>query len=178
MLALLEALSRAGEVSPLQVYKGFQRFVDQLDDLALDTPHLHDTFQTFYSECIARGIIDPADQSVLDDAAASRGVTTNGKASSVATVDGSVASGGGGGSEAAVAVRSVGAFKAAALKTVQEYFDSSDAQEVARILEVRARFALCTAVSVERLSRCACCPASQSQMHGNWCHVRTSGHHG
>jgi hypothetical protein len=46
MLKLLESLTRSSEISSLEVYKGFQRFVDQLDDLAfepfnepaLDTP--------------------------------------------------------------------------------------------------------------------------------------------
>ena len=84
MLTLLDALSHRGELSSLQVYKGFQRFVDQLDDLALDTPHLRDTFQEFYAACIERGVIDAADQTVLTDAASRRG-TESGEAAEACT---------------------------------------------------------------------------------------------
>ena len=68
MLKVLDVLSHTVEISSLQVYKGFQRFVDQLDDLALDTPHLHESFHEFYGACIAKGVIDPADQTVLEEA--------------------------------------------------------------------------------------------------------------
>jgi hypothetical protein len=44
VLKLLQSLACSPGISSLQVYKGFQRFVDQLNDLALDTPHLHRTF--------------------------------------------------------------------------------------------------------------------------------------
>ena len=105
MLKLLEALTSRGEISSLQVYKGFQRFVDQLDDLALDTPHLHDSFQQFYEACIAKGIIDPADQSALEDAA-SRHATASGEAAPASGVTNGVIAQC---SEAAAQVRSMAA---------------------------------------------------------------------
>jgi hypothetical protein len=114
MLKLLEILARSSEISSLQVYKGFQRFVDQLDDLALDTPHLHQSFQTFYDACIARGIVDSADQRTLDASEWS-------------------AQGEG---DTAAHVRSVGEFKQDSTKTLQEYFDSSDIKEVSERLAV------------------------------------------
>jgi hypothetical protein len=121
MLKLLDVLSHTVELSSLQIYKGFQRFLDQLDDLALDTPHLHDSFHTFYTECISRGVIDPADQSVLEDTE-SRKRSCDGEMGDV--------------NHAAAHVRTVAAFQADSLKTIREYFDSSDATEVARILTV------------------------------------------
>jgi hypothetical protein len=115
MLKLLESLSRSSEISSLQVYKGFQRFVDQLYDLALDTPHLQESFHTFYDACIARGIVDPADKSTLDASEWSQQ----------------------GESDAAAHVRSVGEFTQDSTKTIQEYFDSSDIKEVSQRMSVR-----------------------------------------
>jgi hypothetical protein len=37
VLNLLESPARSSEISSLQVYKGFQRLADQLDDFSLET---------------------------------------------------------------------------------------------------------------------------------------------
>ena len=194
MLKLLEALTSRGEISSLQVYKGFQRFVDQLDDLALDTPHLHDSFQQFYEACIAKGFIDPADQSALEDAA-SRHATASGEAAPTSGVTiGVIAQC----SEAAAQVRntaacpdghvcnliirlcfvwqpvlmhlnvqvhSVAAFRQLARSTVQEYFASCDTEEVARILQACST-ALCTCTLCGKPCMCSC-PACAS-MRTSW----------
>lgn len=55
MLVLLSALATAGDVSSLQTFKGFQRLVDQLDDLALDMPQLQASFHTLCADAVAAG---------------------------------------------------------------------------------------------------------------------------
>lgn len=116
LVTLLAQLSASAEISSFQVYKGFQRVVDQLDDLALDNPSLHENFRRVYADCVARGIIDAADQSVLAEAERR-------------SVDGE--------SAGAAAARTVAAFKRETVATLQEYFNSMDSAEVAQRLQER-----------------------------------------
>lgn len=131
MVELLARLAATGEISSLQMYKGFQRVVDQLDDLALDLPGLHAAFHDLYAACVARGTIDAADASAIE--AAER-----------AAAAGAAAPGGGDAADARALTppppaqpHTVPEFKRACWAAVREYFDSSDTAEVARILTAR-----------------------------------------
>lgn len=55
-MVLLPALAAAGDVSAMQVFKGFHRLVVQLDDLALDMPHLQASFRTLRADAVAAGV--------------------------------------------------------------------------------------------------------------------------
>lgn len=129
-MELLAKLAATGEVSTLQMYKGFQRVVDQLDDLALDTPGLHAAYHDFYAACVAHGTIDAADATAIE--AAER----------AASVEAALPDDGAAGERALTPPppaqpHTVPQFKRASVAAVREYFDSSDADEVARILTVR-----------------------------------------
>eukprot|EP00892_Ulva_mutabilis_P003777 jgi/Ulvmu1/1771/UM118_0010.1 len=128
MVELLAVLAARGEVSALQLYKGFQRVVDQLDDLALDTPGLHAAYHDFYAACVARGTIDAADATAIE------------AAEHAAAVEAALPAGENGSAARALTPpppaqpHTVPEFKRASVAAVREYFDSSDADEVARIL--------------------------------------------
>jgi MA3 domain len=122
MMSLLAALTKTAEVSSLQVVKGFQRLVDQLDDLALDVPGLQASFHTLCADAVAAGVLEAS------DAAALAAVERAGPHSNL--------------SPALAAAHSTHAFKATARAAVREFFDSADYDEVASILQVRMHSAM------------------------------------
>lgn len=129
-MELLAKLAATGEVSTLQMYKGFQRVVDQLDDLALDLPGLHDAYHDVYAACVARGTIDAADASAIEAAERTASTGTAPPESDSATARALTP-------PPPAKPHTVPEFKRAAVAAVREYFDSSDTGEVARILTVR-----------------------------------------
>lgn len=111
ILGLLGRLSRSVEISQSQLAKGLRRVTDNLPDLCLDNPSASQQYAEVMKFIQDAKLLDPEVIAAVQSAP-----------SVDAGAAGASAAGG----------HSLAAFKAACASAVQEYFDSSDAQEVAR----------------------------------------------
>lgn len=121
--ALFASLSESGLVSVSQMTKGFQRVADNLDDIELDSPNARERFAAFMEAAKERNWVEegfegePSHFSKPNTPRASPLSTTR-------SINGTT-----------VFHPSVGAYKKSCLAAVREYFESGDAQEVARQLQ-------------------------------------------
>mmetsp|Transcript_36791 Transcript_36791/g.81831 ORF Transcript_36791/g.81831 Transcript_36791/m.81831 type:complete len:712 (-) Transcript_36791:320-2455(-) len=124
LVGLLGRMCSSGEVSSLQLAKGLRRVSDNLEDLALDNPAAKQQYDEVHKLIKAAKLLEIAEGAIPDPTLSPR------------LDNGSTASSTGGASVSAALnnVHSVAAFKAASAAALLEYFDSSDASEVARRL--------------------------------------------
>ncbi|KAM0018767.1 putative programmed cell death protein [Helianthus debilis subsp. tardiflorus] len=59
ILKLLKEASEEGLISSSQMFKGFSRLHDSLDDLVLDIPDARDKFKVYYEHAVVRGWLFP-----------------------------------------------------------------------------------------------------------------------
>lgn len=111
VVSLLTRLSESGEISSVQMTKGFQRVADNMEDTALDNPHAPEVWPALLDAARAGKLVEPDFQSSVRDSSAMSTTSVNGGTA-----------------------HSVQSFKIAVLETIQEFFASSDTDEVARRL--------------------------------------------
>lgn len=115
--ALLASLAASGLISPTQMEKGFQRIVDNLEDIKLDLPSADGALRALMDAAREEGWLDP-EFAATPTAAVLTSLSSAGAASGTASD-----------------ARSVFAFKDRCAAIVTEYFSSADVEEARRCLE-------------------------------------------
>jgi hypothetical protein len=115
VIILLRGLSSSGDISTLQMAKGFHRVADSLQDIELDNPGASTLFSKASMTAVQEGWIEEDNSSNSQFVSFSE---QNSKAEAASN-----------------AFRTVSAFKLAAKDIAAEYFESGDIQEVRQRLE-------------------------------------------
>eukprot|EP00199_Chlamydomonas_sp_CCMP681_P001184 CAMPEP_0119109296 /NCGR_PEP_ID=MMETSP1180-20130426/17833_1 /TAXON_ID=3052 ORGANISM="Chlamydomonas cf sp, Strain CCMP681" /NCGR_SAMPLE_ID=MMETSP1180 /ASSEMBLY_ACC=CAM_ASM_000741 /LENGTH=712 /DNA_ID=CAMNT_0007095037 /DNA_START=104 /DNA_END=2242 /DNA_ORIENTATION=- len=118
LVQLLLKLGESGQVTSTQLHCGLERVASTLDDLTLDNPRAQEQYEAVMELVRAAGLLQLGDDAALT---AARRQASACLAPSAAAL--------------AAGVHSVAGFKAAAVVTIREYFDSADMGEVARRLQ-------------------------------------------